>query len=95
MLLQLLFRCLRWISLVSSDVQQYNRLIVRSFLFRGIGHTSSSENVLVAKVLTTSGRAISVIPGKKPTNFVSNIQLVSAVQARCVWCKVCVVASQL
>ncbi len=63
---------------------------MRSFLFRGIGHTSSPENVLVAKVLTAGGRTISVDPGKDKSIFDSAIQLVSAVQARCVWCKGCV-----
>ncbi len=59
-------------------------LILHSFLFRGIGHTSSPENVLVARVLIGNEGATSGIPGDNPLHFGSTIQLVSAVQARCV-----------
>ncbi len=41
--------------------------------------------MLVAEVLKGGVGAISEIPGKEPSIFGSTIQLVSAVQARCVW----------
>ncbi len=60
-------------------------LILRSFLFRGIGHTSNPENELVANVLKGDAGAVSEVPGGGvPSLFGSAIQLVSAVQARCV-----------